>query len=112
MSLRVNGELHPGIRFERADKEPNSIATGGALMRERFIGTAPNKISGIREKKGLFVVESECPQFLRTVPVLPRDKRYPDKIADGCENHLVDAARYGLRFDPTPALSTRRRQVA
>ena len=24
-------------------KEPNSVATGGALMRERFIGTAPGK---------------------------------------------------------------------
>jgi hypothetical protein len=59
-------------------KEPNSVATGGALMRERFIGTAPGKESGLREAKGLFVVESECSesecsQFLRTVPVLPRD---------------------------------------
>jgi hypothetical protein len=104
--------LHPGIRFERADKGPNSVATGGALMREGFIGTAPGKESGVREAKGLFIVESECPQFLRTVPVLPRDARHPEKISDAAENHLADAYRYGLRFDLTPAFSTRRRWVA
>ncbi len=36
----------------------------------------------MREAKGLFIVESEYPQFLRTVPLLPRDPRYPDKISD------------------------------
>jgi hypothetical protein len=91
----IGGELYPGIRFECADKGPNSVATGGALMRERFIGTAPGKESGVREVKGLFIAESECPQFLRTGPVLPRDPSYPDKISDAAENHLADACRYG-----------------
>ena len=81
-------------------------------MRERFIGTALGKESGVREGKGLFIVESECPQLLRTVPVLLRDPRYPDKISDAAENHLADACRYGLRFGLTPAFSTRRRWVA
>jgi len=40
--------LHSGIRFERADKGPNSVANGGALLRERF-GSAPGKESGVRE---------------------------------------------------------------
>jgi hypothetical protein len=108
----TGGELHSGIRFERANKGPNSVATGGALMRELFIGTAPGKEGGVRDAKGLFIVESECPQSLRTVPVLPRDPRYPDKISDAAENHLADACRCGLRFDLTPAFSTRRRWVA
>lgn len=30
----------------------------------------------------------------------------------GMRNHLADACRYGLRFDLTPAFSTRRRWVA
>ena len=51
-------------------------------------------------------------KFVRTVPVLPRDPRYPDKISDAAENHLADACRHGLRFDLTPAFSTRRRWVA
>jgi hypothetical protein len=107
----IGGEFHLGIRFERADKGPNSVATGGALMHERCIGTAPGKESGVREAKGLFIVEPDCPRFLRTVPVLPRDPRYPDKISDAAENHLADACRYGLRFDLTPAFSTRRRWI-
>jgi hypothetical protein len=31
--VTVAGELHPGIRFERADKGPNSAATSGVLNR-------------------------------------------------------------------------------
>jgi hypothetical protein len=45
----------------------------------------------------LFIVETECSHFLRTVPVLPCDLRNPDKISDAAENHLADACRYGLR---------------
>jgi hypothetical protein len=109
--ITVAGELHPGIRFERADKGPNSVATGVALMRERFIGTAPGKESGVREKPGLFVVAEECPNFLRTVPVLARDKRDQNKYPEDGENHCADTCRYLLRFDTGPAFSTRRRQV-
>ena len=104
----VDGIKHRGIFFERANKGPNSIAIGGALMRERFIATSPPQGSTTRQGKGLFVCESECPQFLRTVPVLTRDKRYPEKIADGGENHLADACRYLLSFDTSPRFSTRR----
>jgi hypothetical protein len=33
----------------------------------------------IREAKGLFVVvAAHCPEFMRTIPVLPRDKKNPD----------------------------------
>jgi hypothetical protein len=108
--VMLDGLNHPGIRFERANKGPNSIAIGGALMRERFIATAPREGERIRSGKGLFVVESECPQFLRTVPVLTRDKRHAEKYGDG-ENHLADCCRYGLNFDLTPGFSTHRRQL-
>jgi hypothetical protein len=111
LPIIIEAVKHPGVRFDRATKGPNSIAIGGALMRERFIATAPAKDSKIRQGKGLFVVESECPQFLRTIPVLARDKRFPDKIAENSENHLFDCCRYGLNYDLTPAFSTRRRQI-
>ena len=109
--VEIDGVRHSGIQFERANKGPNSIAIGGALMRERFIATAPREGERIRSGKGLFVVEFECPQFLRTAPVLTRDKRRPDKYSDNCENHLADACRYLLNYDLTPAFSTSRRQV-
>jgi hypothetical protein len=105
--VEIDGVRHPGIRFERANKGPNSIAIGGALMRERFIATAPKAGERIRSGKGLFVVESECPQFLRTVPVLTRDKRHAEKYGDG-ENHLADCCRYGLNYDLTPAFRSYR----
>ncbi|MGD0332970.1 MAG: hypothetical protein ABSA90_06900 [Xanthobacteraceae bacterium] len=108
----IEGSKHPGIRFERANKGPNSIAIGGSLMRERFIATAPPLDSLTRQGKGLFIVEQECPQFLRTVPVLARDKRWPDKVAENSENHLFDCCRYGLNFDTSPAFSTHRRYFA
>jgi hypothetical protein len=104
------GMKHPGIRFERANKGPNSIAIGGALMRERFIATAPRDGERIRSGKGLFVCEAECPQFLRTVPVLTRDKRHPEQYGEG-EDHLADCCRYLLNFDLTPGFSTHRRQL-
>ena len=110
--IMIEGCKHPGIRFERANKGPNSIAIGGSLMRERFIATAPPMDSKTRQGKGLFIVEQECPQFLRTVPVLARDKRWPDKVAENSENHLFDCCRYGLNFDTTPAFSTHRRYMA
>jgi len=103
----IDGVKHSGIRFERANKGPNSIAIGGALMRERFIATAPRDGERIRSGKGLFVVESECPQFLRTVPVLTRDKRHPEKYGEG-EDHLADCCRYLLNFDLTPAFRSYR----
>jgi len=59
----IESGKHPGIRFERANKGPNSIAMDGALMRERFIATAPRAGARIRSGKGLFVVESECAHF-------------------------------------------------
>jgi hypothetical protein len=110
--VQFNGERHPGIRFERAEKGPNSIAIGGALMRERFIATAPAQGERTRQGKGLFVVAEHCPQFLRTVPTLSRDKKHPDKIDERSENHLFDACRYGLNFDTSPAFSTHRRYYA
>ena len=69
-------------------------------MRERFIATAPRDGERIRAGKGLFVVESECPQFLRTVPVLTRDKRHPEKYGEG-EDHLGGLLPVSaqLRFD-------------
>ena len=71
----INGETHPGIQWDESDKFPGSRAAGFALMRERLIATAPGKESGIREAKGLFVVAAHCPEFMRTIPVLPRDKK-------------------------------------
>jgi hypothetical protein len=107
-SVVINGESHPGIQWQAADKRPGSRAAGFALMRERLNATAPGKESGIREAKGLFVVADHCPQFKRTIPVLPRDPKNLDTVDSSVEDHIFDACVYALRFDPRPAVKSYR----
>lgn len=100
--VRINGENVPGIEWTAADKKPGSRVAGFTLMRERLIATAPRPGSNRREGPALFVVKEQCPHFCRTVPVLPRDKRNPDDVDSNAEDHIFDACRYALRYDPMP----------
>ncbi len=77
-------------------------------MRERLVATAPGKESHIREAKGMFVVAEHCPQFVRTIPVLPRDKKNPDTVDSSAEDHIFDSCAYALRYDTRPRFSSRR----
>ena len=104
----INGETHPGIQWEESDKFPGSRAAGFALMRERLIATAPGNEFGIREAKGMFVVAEHCPQFVRTIPVLPRDKKNPDTVDSSAEDHIFDSCAYALRYDTGPRFRSRR----
>jgi hypothetical protein len=109
--VRINGEMAPGIHWELVTKPPGSRVTGFALMRERLIAASPRPDSKIREAPGLFVVEEHCPQFKRTVPVLPRSKKNQDDIDTASEDHIYDAARYMLQSDRSPHVSFGRRQI-
>lgn len=109
--VRINGEQHPGVEWQPVEKPPGSRRDGFALMRERLLSTAPRAGSNVREAPGLFVVKQDCPQFVRTIPVLPRDKKDPDVVDDASENHLYDAVRYGLAADRSAHVSFNRRQV-
>jgi hypothetical protein len=104
----INGESHPGIQWDESDKFPGSRAAGFALMRERLMATAPGKESGIREAKGMFVVAAHCPQFVRTIPVLPRDKRNPDTVDSSAEDHIFDSCAYALRYNTGPSVRSYR----
>lgn len=109
--VRINGEIHPGIRWELVSKPPGSRITGFALMRERLIATAPRPDSRIREAPGLFVVKDDCPNFVRTIPVLPRSSKNPDDVNSESEDHIFDAVKYMLQADRSPHMTTFRRQV-
>jgi hypothetical protein len=93
-SVRINGEMHPGIKWELVSKPPGSRVTGFALTRERLIATAPRPDSWIREAPGLFVVKDDCPNFVRTVPVLPRSTKNPDDVNSESEDHIFDAVKH------------------
>lgn len=107
----INGVKTPGINWELVDKPPGSRVTGFALMRERLIGCSPRPDSRIREGKGMFVVKDDCPNFVRTIPVLPRSPKNPEDIDSNSEDHIYDSCRYMLQADRTPHVSFRRRQV-
>lgn len=108
----INGEKHPGLYWELVSKPPGSRVTGFALMRERLIACSPRPDSHIRESRGLFVVAADCPNFVRTVPVLPRSPKNPEDIDSNAEDHTYDACRYLLQSDRSPHISTHRRYVA
>jgi len=76
-----------GISWKRADKRPGSRINGWELLRERL----KNSLS--HEGPGLYVFDT-CRQFIRTVPVLPRDERNPDDVDIEAEDHVADEVRY------------------
>lgn len=76
-----------GVRWKPANKQAGSRTIGWELMRERL------KCSTKREGPGLYVFDT-CRQFIRTVPVLPRDSRNPDDVDTETEDHCADETRY------------------
>lgn len=106
--ITINGEKHPGINWELVTKPPGSRVTGFALMRERLIATSPRPDSRVREAPGLFVVKDDCPNFVRTIPVLQRSPKNPDDVNTEGEDHVFDAVKYMLQADRSPHFRTRR----
>jgi hypothetical protein len=88
-----------GVRWLEADKTPGSRKTGWQRMREYLSASLPKKDkeghAPPMEKPGLFIFNT-CHQWIRTVPVLPRDKRDADDVDTDAEDHAGDATRYRL----------------
>lgn len=91
--VRVNGTQYPGIIWAEADKRPGSRKTGWEMMRKML----KQSFGAPREYPGLFVVDS-CKQFIRTVPVIPRDEKDLDDVDTDVEDHIADETRYQVRF--------------
>jgi hypothetical protein len=94
-SVMVNGKRYNGIQWNRADKSPGSRKAGWELVRKMFTAAAAGSP---REFPGLFVCR-RCDQFIRTMPVLPRDlNKDPDDVDTTAEDHIADEVRYRVRF--------------
>lgn len=92
----IAGEMMKrGIHWTKADKRPGSRKHGWEKIREMLRAAVPGA-EGVREAPGLFIF-STCDQFIRTVPVLPRDDRDPDDVDTDAEDHVGDETRYRLR---------------
>lgn len=78
-----------GVYWTRADKSPGSRTQGWEKMRSMLKQSTQRP----REEAGMFVCEG-CHQFIRTVPVLPRDEKNLDDVDTDAEDHIGDESRY------------------
>lgn len=78
-----------GVRFNEADKTPGSRKTGWQRLREYLSASLESPM----EKSGVFIFNN-CAQWIRTVPVLPRDKTKTDDVDTNAEDHVADETRY------------------
>ncbi len=87
-----------GVRWEKADKSPGSRKTGWERLRKYLKASIPE--SGMpMEDPGIFIF-SNCTQWIRTVPILPRSERGinpdPDDVDTRAEDHAGDETRYRI----------------
>lgn len=80
-----------GVRWIPAQKGPKSRVNGWDKFRDMLEASLHTPM----EKPGVFTFETNR-QFIRTVPVLPRDERDPDDVDTEAEDHPADETRYEL----------------
>lgn len=90
-----NGLVYKGVRWLPADKRKGSRVTGWDQMRRMLKNAHPSPL-GPRERPGLFIFDN-CENWVRTVPVLPRDEDDMDDVNTDAEDHCADETRYKVR---------------
>lgn len=80
-----------GLGFVAASGGPGSRKSGWQLIRRMMKASTKYPM----EESGLFVFDT-CRDFIRTVPVLPRDLKKIDDVDTTSEDHVGDETRYAL----------------
>lgn len=88
-----------GVSWKRADKSPGSRVARWEKMRTYLHNALPKEDGTPMEGPGLFIFET-CRQFIRTVPVLPRDEKKIDDIDTAAEDHIADETGYRILAEP------------
>lgn len=78
-----------GVRWTKAAKGPGSRVAGWQKLGEMMLAGQQHPM----ETPGFFVF-STCRQWIRTVPVLVRDRKKPDDVDTEQEDHMGDMTRY------------------
>lgn len=86
-----------GVYWTQADKSPGSRKTGWQRLREMMKAALAQPM----ESPGIFVFNTCTDGWIRTVPVLPRDKKNPDDVDTKAEDHPADETRYRVLCDRT-----------
>lgn len=83
-----------GLVLRRADND----RLGGKQRMHTYLAMAPacahHRALGLEECPLLHVLDGTCPDFVRTMPDLPRDPHRPEDVDSDAEDHWYDAARY------------------
>lgn len=82
-----------GMRFVPAEAGPGSRKTGAERLRKYLKASLQSPM----EEPGLFIFAT-CTQWLRTVPVIPRDAKDPEDCDTDAEDHDYDCTRYRCMF--------------
>ena len=82
-----------GMAFQPAPTGAGSRKSGWELVRRMMKASLKQPM----EEAGLFVF-STCRQFIRTVPMLPRDPLNLDDVDTDSEDHIGDETRYELTY--------------
>ena len=87
-----------GVTWESADKRPGSRIAGVKKFKQLLQAALDRHETG-RGTDPEFYVFGTCKQFIRTVPVLMRDKKKPDDVDTDQEDHIWDMARYRVMIE-------------
>jgi hypothetical protein len=90
-----------GITWQPAQKGPGSRRQGASLLRQHLKASRQWPM----EEPGFFVL-STCRQWIRTVPIIPRDPKNADDSDSDAEDHMYDMTRYELSMPPPPTGGT------
>lgn len=93
--VKVDGVVHKGISWEKADKSPGSRKNGWEAVRQYLKEAKYPEQGGPREKPGMFVFNT-CTSFIEKFPVLSRDLKDPDDVNTEAEDHIADETRYRI----------------
>lgn len=78
-----------GVAWTRSDKSPGTRVQGLARLRSLLDEAGKPR----PERPGLWVM-AHCRAAIEQLPVLPRDRRNPEDVDTGADDHLYDAIRY------------------
>ena len=93
-----------GVKWTRGDNSPGSRKNGWERMRKYLAASLESR----PEEPGLYVFDTCVDGFIRTVPVLPRDKRKRDDMDTTPEDHTADEARMRLLAPRPPVWGSSR----
>ena len=97
----INGDSYAdemernGVKWLKSYKGTGSRVQGWEMLKTML--SACNDAP--MERPGFFVFET-CRQWIRTVPMLPRDDKYQDDVDTEAEDHMGDMTRYRLLRKP------------